>query len=154
MGFVSKLGFFFRVLHSALSVLDLLCIYICQLLPLRSFLSCFFTFLFSSFISLTVFCFFFFFFWLHCVTGRILVPQPGFELVLLQWKHRVITIGLPGKSLFFSSEVVFLFCFFSWSLSVLSSCIPSVLQLSYSFQDFPIIDLWNSSKLNIVFKLF
>lgn len=110
MGFVSKLGFFFRVLHSALSVLDLLCIYICQLLPLRSFLSCFFHF--SLFIVYFPYRVFFFFFWLHCVTGRILVPQPGFELVLLQWKHRVITIGLPGKSLFFSSEVVFLFCFF------------------------------------------
>lgn len=30
---VSKLVFFFRTLHSTLSVLNLLCIYICQLLP-------------------------------------------------------------------------------------------------------------------------
>ena len=37
---------------------------------------------------------FFFPFWLRRATCRTLVPRP------LQWKHGVLTTGLPGKSLF------------------------------------------------------
>ena len=28
-----------------------------------------------------------------------LIPQPGIESMTLQWKHGVLTTGLPGKSL-------------------------------------------------------
>ena len=50
-------------------------------------------FFFSSF-SL----FFCFLFWLHYLACRILVPQPGIEL--LHWEHRVLTTGPLQKSLF------------------------------------------------------
>ena len=36
-----------------------------------------------------------------CMALRILVPQPGIEPGLLQWKHQVLTTGLPGNSLLF-----------------------------------------------------
>ena len=43
---------------------------------------------------------FFFFFWLYHMACRILVPQPGTKnLPPLYWKFRVLTTGLPGKSL-------------------------------------------------------
>ena len=41
----------------------------------------------------------FFFFWPHPAACRILVPRPGTEPVPLQWKHGVLTTGLPGNSL-------------------------------------------------------
>ena len=41
----------------------------------------------------------FFFFWPQWAACGILVPQPGIELVPLQWKRRVLTTGPPGKSL-------------------------------------------------------
>ena len=49
---------------------------------------------FFFFVSLSLI----FFFWLHCSACRILVPQPGIEL--LHWEHRVLTIGPLQKSLF------------------------------------------------------
>ena len=46
------------------------------------------------------FFFLFFFFFLPCCTAcEILIPQPGIEPMTLQWKHGVLTTGLPGKSL-------------------------------------------------------
>ena len=37
--------------------------------------------------------------WLICIACRILVPQPGSNLCLLHWEHRVLTAGPPWKSL-------------------------------------------------------
>ena len=60
-----------------------------------SFLFFFFLFAFSFFLLLL-----FFFFWLYHMACRILVPQPGTKnLPPLYWKLRVLTTGLPGKSL-------------------------------------------------------
>ena len=42
--------------------------------------------------------FFFFSFWLCQTAFRILVPDQGSNLCPLQWKHRVLTTGSPGKS--------------------------------------------------------
>ena len=39
------------------------------------------------------------FFWLHLAACEILVPRPGIEPMPLQWKHRVLTTGPPGRSL-------------------------------------------------------
>ena len=38
-----------------------------------------------------------------------LVPQGGVDLQPLQWKHRILTTGPPGKSQYFTS---FNYCFF------------------------------------------
>ena len=41
-----------------------------------------------------------FFFWLYCTAScKILVPWLGWNPCPLQWKHRILTTGLPGKSL-------------------------------------------------------
>ena len=40
----------------------------------------------------------YFFFWLQCMTCGILVPWLGLDLCPWQWKHRVLTIGLPEES--------------------------------------------------------
>ena len=39
------------------------------------------------------------FFWPHCMPCGILVPQPGIIPAPVHWKHRVLTTGMPGKSL-------------------------------------------------------
>ena len=41
------------------------------------------------------------------VAFGILVPQPGMEPMSLQWKRRVLTIGLPGRE--FSPHFLFFF---------------------------------------------
>ena len=38
------------------------------------------------------------FFWPYCMACGISVPQPGIKPCPLQWKHRVLTTGPPGKS--------------------------------------------------------
>ena len=40
----------------------------------------------------------FFFFLPCCRAGRISVPGPGIEPMPLQWRHRILTTGLPGKA--------------------------------------------------------
>ena len=49
--------------------------------------------------TLTTSILFFFFFWPHCTVCGILVHQPGNEPGPQQWKHWVLTTGLPGNSL-------------------------------------------------------
>ena len=44
------------------------------------------------------FFFFFFRFWPYMRACRILIPWPGLKPTPLQWKSRVLTTGLPGKS--------------------------------------------------------
>ena len=41
---------------------------------------------------------FYLYFWLHHTAFQIFVPQPVSNLWPLQWKHGVLTTGLPGKS--------------------------------------------------------
>ena len=45
---------------------------------------------------------FFFFFWPCCMACGILVSEPGMDPCYLQWKLRILTTGLPGKSLLHS----------------------------------------------------
>ena len=40
----------------------------------------------------------FVYFWLCCMTCSIFVPQPGIEPEPQQWKHQILTTGLPGSS--------------------------------------------------------
>lgn len=162
---VSKLVFFFRTLHSTLSVLNLLCIYICQLLPEIIFIMFFHFTLFIIYfpyhffltrsvhfrVLSTLFFNFVYYFFFDYTVWQAESQFPNQSVSLYSFNgSRVNIIGPPGKSLFFSFSFLF---FFPEVLSILSSCIPSVLQLSYSSQNFPILDLWKFSKLNIVSKL-
>ena len=45
-------------------------------------------------------CFFVLFFWPLIAACGILVPWTGIKHVPLHWEHGVLTVGLPGKSLF------------------------------------------------------
>ena len=57
----------------------------------------------------------------HHVASRILVPWPGIGPVPLQWRHRLLNTGRPGKSAilydFFKhvSTYPFASCFLPWS---------------------------------------
>ena len=74
-----------------------------------------YTYIFSSFYDFTftivIFWVFFGFFWPYCMACRISVPQPGINPCLLKWKHRVLTTGLPGKSL----QLQFIFYIYIYS---------------------------------------
>ena len=82
-----------------------------------------------------------FFFWSHCVSCGILVPLPGWNLSSLQWKHEVLTTGLPGKRLdnppfnAFSSWTHFPspLCMFSFT-SPINCCSCSWTRLAVNFQ--------------------
>ena len=73
----------------------------------------------------------FFFFFLAMLTAcGILVPQPEIELRSLQWKHRVLTIRLPGNSWVqkFSNLV---FIIFIWQFQHLQFLLPAVSTFSH-----------------------
>lgn len=50
-------------------------------------------------LNLSFYFFFYLFTWPCRASCRILVPWPGIEPHLLQWKHGMLTTGVPGKSL-------------------------------------------------------
>ena len=52
----------------------------------------------GSFLFLTFWFAYFFIFFGHAIPCEILLPQPGIKPVNLQWKHRVLTTGLPENS--------------------------------------------------------
>ena len=49
------------------------------------------------------------FLWPYCMACRVLVPWPGIEPRPWQWKHQVLTTGLPGNSLNLSNLWQFLY---------------------------------------------
>ena len=60
---------------------------------------------------------------LHCGACLVLVPCPGMEPAFLQWEHRILTTGSPGKS---QSQISFFFFLaMSSSLWYLSSLISN-----------------------------
>ena len=50
-------------------------------------------------LNLSFYFFFYLFTWPCRASCGILVPRPGIEPHLLQWKHGMLTTGVPGKSL-------------------------------------------------------
>ena len=56
------------------------------------------------------------------MANRILVPQAEIEPVPLQWKCRVLTTGLPGKSLYFLVLNGYLIFVFLQAIAIIVEC--------------------------------